>query len=90
MIAGDLDEVQSFPSSQGQRVFGGHDSELGSLVVDDADLANTDLIVDAQRSCYGKALLESKKMWRRQSIPHGRALLPRLNHCATGSPSGIR
>ena len=40
---------------EGERIFRRHDAELGPLVVDDADLSNSDLIVDAQRSSYGKS-----------------------------------
>jgi hypothetical protein len=40
-------------AGQHKRILGWHDTELLAVLVDDANGANADLIVDTKRSCYG-------------------------------------
>ena len=66
---GDLDEVQALLTRERQRVLRRHDAELSSFIVDDAHLANPDLVVDSKRSRYWGGLLPGKKKsWGSRSV----------------------
>jgi hypothetical protein len=53
---------------QHQRVFGWHDAKLLTILVDDADGANADLVVDTKRSCYGLPSGKSEKK-KKTAVP---------------------
>ena len=48
-----LDEVETRGSGARERVLGLQNPELLAVLVDDANLADADLVVDTKRSCYG-------------------------------------
>src|ERR1035437_7078799 len=49
---GDLDEVEPLGPGHVEGFLGRYDAQLLACVVDDTDLADSDLLVDAKRSCY--------------------------------------
>jgi hypothetical protein len=48
-----LDQVEAGRSGPCERIFRRQYAELSAVFVDHADLTNSNLIVNAQRSCYG-------------------------------------
>ena len=83
----DFDQIEAFLTREREGVLRWHHPELRALIVDDANLADPNLVVNTQRSCYVRSPIETKK-WRCRNIPHAEPTVG--SKSATGSPEGIR
>jgi hypothetical protein len=74
-----------------ERVFGRHDPELRTVVVDNANGANANLVVNAERSCYVRSLLWLAQTKNVAMPKHPTSDEPTGGSLEmTGSPEGIR